>query len=135
MPESSCQCLECQLSCAIRPGYFAPGEAEKAAELLGLTMKQFFDQHLVAELPRRAGWMILVPASGGNKPGTVDDRDVPVGRCVFFGKDGKCSIYAARPLECRLAHHDHTSDENQRIHDQIGYSWQHNQAEIRSLLS
>ena len=32
-----------------KPGWFAPGEAERAAKLFGLTFKQFFNKYLTVD--------------------------------------------------------------------------------------
>ena len=49
MSETSCTCEVCQSACATKPGHFMPGEAEEAAALVGLTLKEFFDLHLAVD--------------------------------------------------------------------------------------
>lgn len=41
---ASCQCVRCVNACRYRPGWFLPGEAEKAAELKGVPLADFFKQ-------------------------------------------------------------------------------------------
>lgn len=36
-----CQCEMCVKACELQPGWFAPGQAEKAAELLGIPFEEF----------------------------------------------------------------------------------------------
>jgi hypothetical protein len=38
-----CQCAICKRACERKPGWFAPGELTKAAQLLGMNEKEFFD--------------------------------------------------------------------------------------------
>lgn len=43
-----CTCFDCVGKCN-RPGWFLPDEVRAAAEFLGLTLKEFFDQYLVLD--------------------------------------------------------------------------------------
>lgn len=44
-----CRCEKCRAGCVRRPGWFAPGEATKAAAELGLTLEEFFKQYLCVD--------------------------------------------------------------------------------------
>jgi Fe-S-cluster containining protein len=75
-----------------------PGEAEKAAELKGMSFAAFFKQYLGIDW-----WVddtqVLAPAIQGMLPGMRYPED-PIGTCVFL-IDGKCDIHEAKPFECR----------------------------------
>jgi len=45
----SCDCRTCQDACTRKPGWFLPGEAEIAAESLGMTLPEFFAKYLFFE--------------------------------------------------------------------------------------
>lgn len=103
----SCSCDECRAGCEQRPGWFKPGEAEKAAELLGVGMKTFFRTRLAIDYWMGKGGeehtFLLAPAIVGEAPGR-EYPTVPKGRCTFY-KGGLCEIHAAKPFECkRLLH-------------------------------
>lgn len=105
--KESCTCAECQAECVRKPGWFMPGEAEKAAELLGVSLERLFRTHLMADYWEADGTLpltyVLSPAVVSGKPGGVFPKD-PHGTCVFF-VNGRCSIHAAKPHECREAFH------------------------------
>lgn len=73
-------------ACCRRPGpvYFTGGDLERAAAYLGMTPAAFRRRYRVR---RRDG----VPA--------VDPG--PDSPCVFLGEDDRCTIYPARPTQCR----------------------------------
>lgn len=99
--QQSGTCSRCRAACAEKPGWFLPGEAEKAAEHLGLTMKEFFDRHLAVDwwVTDEDDIFLLSPAVKGAPTGTEFPGD-PHGTCVFF-VNGQCSIHAVKPYECR----------------------------------
>lgn len=47
--KTNCDCQNCRHLCQIKPGWFLPGEATKAAAHLGLTLQQFFEQYLTVD--------------------------------------------------------------------------------------
>jgi Fe-S-cluster containining protein len=108
-PNPELGCIRRGLCCKSNPGTFAPGEAEKAAELLGLTPDQFVRKYLVVTSATVDGEEVpmFTPVKLGQenkpqiKPGTPADRLYYMfrGPCIFF-KDNGCRIYEARPLEC-----------------------------------
>lgn len=98
-----CQCEVCRNACRHKPGWFAPGEAEAAAKLMNLTLKEFFDKYLVVDywIRKHHGKediFVLSPNIVNQSPGDMMGFD-PEGQCVFY-QDGLCSIHAAKPLEC-----------------------------------
>lgn len=94
-------CATCQAGCTRKPGWFLPGEAEKTAELLGLTLEEFFAKYLAVD------WyesypddiFLLSPAVAGEATGEEFPGD-PRGTCVFY-VEGRCQIHEAKPYECR----------------------------------
>lgn len=115
---TDCACKSCVGACESKPGWFLPGEAEKAAALLGMDLPTFFSQKLMVDWWEN--WpvgkngnsrevFVLSPALVGALVGEEAPGD-PRGRCVFL-KRGKCEIHAAKPHECRMHIHDETRAE------------------------
>lgn len=105
-----CTCRACIDCCKRKPGWFAPGEAEKAAAYMGLTLQEFFQKYLVVDSwgnNEGADTLVLSPASDENTPGQYDSRWGTTGRCVFLLADERCAIHPVKPLECALTHHDY----------------------------
>lgn len=117
---ASCQCVRCVDACRVRTGWFLPGEAEKAAELKGMILADFFKQYLGVDW-----WsddtLILAPAIRGMFTGGRYPED-PEGTCVFL-VDGKCDIHDAKPFECRAYIHTETSEEVQARHRTVVDAW------------
>lgn len=103
--KESCECAHCRSGCERRPGWFTPGEAERAAELLGLSLEEFFRTRLAVDWwvgnEDGEGAFVLAPALAGHPAGR-EYPSVPHGRCTFY-KGGRCEIHAAKPAECREA--------------------------------
>lgn len=136
---NDCACSSCQGACATKPGWFMPGEAEKAAEHLGLSLTDLFHQSLSvdwwerdADVPHDV--FILSPAVMGGSPGSEFDAD-PGGICVFF-KEGRCSIHEVKPFECRQL----TDEDDQKVvsdrHMSVRDAWNtdENQLKIEQML-
>lgn len=100
--------------CMNNPGWFGPGEIEKAAEFLKLEPEVFFRKHLVV-VTSHAVDVPGKPAVDMFAPAKVDERGEPIiptggrvpsvyeflqGACIFY-KQGRCAIHPARPIECR----------------------------------
>ena|SRR3990167_5770206 len=112
MNKLECTCQECVDCCKTQPGWFAPGEAEKAAEFLSMSFEEFKEKYLVIDYwiggacvyqPRKtnaeeSGFHRVSYGSGFKK-----------GECIFL-KNDRCSIHEAKPIECRL-----TSCEDDKI--------------------
>lgn len=108
MTPIECTCETCQGYCQNRPGMFAPGEAERAAELLGMTLAELFVQRLVVDywVPDRSTpepIYLLAPARVHAAAGDLAPAE-PHGVCTFY-REGRCQIHGAKPLECRLTDH------------------------------
>jgi Fe-S-cluster containining protein len=135
-PES-CSCQVCSRACKFNPGWFLPGEAEKAASLLGLTLKDFFDKYLgVNWWEKEAGYdddvFVLAPALVTMPPGEEYPAD-PRGVCIFL-KENKCQIHDAKPHECRSYIHSDTKDDVHNRHKFVADEWLKNQDQIKTLL-
>lgn len=127
-PVESCTCTVCQAQCKRKPGWFKPGEAEKVAELLGLSLQQFFDRYLMVdswELDKGSN-AVLSPAIKGEDSGVY--LAFATGECVFF-KDGRCTIHAVKPYECRYVSHR----VGQGVHEEVGLAWGDHQKQVALL--
>jgi Fe-S-cluster containining protein len=108
-PNPELGCIRRGLCCKSHPGWFAPGEVEKAAALLGLDPDAFVRRYLVVTSVEVEGQEVhcFAPVKLGIdgepqlEPGTKADRLYYAlrGPCVFY-EDAGCRIYGARPLEC-----------------------------------
>ena len=103
-----CACHKCISACEHNPGWFAPGEPEKAAAYLNQTMEEF-SKNLITDYwgCEKTGKVLYVTAP--RKVGVDADRSVASWEypfvkapCVFL-KNGRCSIHAVKPRECRDA--------------------------------
>ena len=125
-----CKCKLCVNACENKPGWFLPGEAEKAATLLGIDMPTFFKRKLMVDwwenwpVGRNGNSrevFLLSPALVGESAG-VEAPGNPSGKCVFL-KRGKCEIHAAKPHECRMYHHDEPRAESDSRKKRITKAW------------
>lgn len=124
-------CHQCQSACAHKPGWFLPGEAEKAAELVGMTFQEFFDAHLAVDwYVDDTDTFLLSPAIAGEEAGTEFPGN-PHGRCVFY-QEGRCTIHAAKPFECR--EYVHTETDSGTRHEDVAKAWEDHQDQIEELL-
>ena len=130
----SCDCQQCKNACTNKPGWFKPGEAEKVADFLGISLKQLFDSYLAVDFIRNNDQVIflLSPNVTTNKPGQVWPF-YPAGQCVFF-KNGKCTIHPVAPYECQAYHHTEKFVEIQKRHLNMPTYWQDHQDQITQLL-
>lgn len=131
---NDCTCDKCSAACVNKPGWFLPGEAERAAAHLGIPLVQFFRDHLGVDW--REGeptTFVLAPALTTMEPGTEYPGD-PQGRCVFLGEDGLCTIHPVKPFECREYLHDQARAETQARHEQVADAWKDYQQQIKDLL-
>lgn len=130
----SCTCHECQAACQRKPGWFLPGEAERAAQLMDMTMEDFFSRYLAVD------WLedypddifVLSPVVVGEDPGEEFPGD-PRGTCVFY-VEGRCQIHEAKPYECR-AYWCGMKRGDALSHEEVGRRWAGEpQEQIRTLL-
>lgn len=128
----SCTCDKCVEKCRFKPGWFLPGEAEKVAEYLGISLEELFQKFLMADylVTRLGDILVLSPAILGRIPGTRFP-DNPSGQCIFLEK-GLCSIHSVKPYECRIALHNGRAGKN---HREVGEEWRENQQQVEHLLS
>ncbi len=117
-----CQCDECKSACVKCPGWFMPGEVEKAADLKGMSLQDFFEEYL------SVNWWVdspdvflLSPASINGNPGDMAPYD-PHGKCVFY-EDGLCGIHDAKPFECRQFIHEDSADTIHGRHESVADAW------------
>lgn len=110
MKTGSCTCEKCVKACKHQPGWFAPGEAENAAEFLGVEFEKFSKDSLIKDhcssqiaknapyvwAPRKRG--VDIVSDEIRKP----KEQWTEGDCIFLFED-RCSIYPVRPFECRKA--------------------------------
>lgn len=135
--EKGCVCTECCLACTYKPGWFAPGEAERVAEFLKISMKELFDQYLMVDWWSDYPHDIfnLSPAIIGHSGGTAPGR--PTGCCIFF-KEDRCSIHEVKPMECRLGFgcSKDVFTESNSVHKKVADTWRNKKAQkqIVSLL-
>jgi len=105
--DKSCTCKKCIGCCQSNPGWFMPGEAEKAAKFLEMDFKEFKSKYLIIDYWGSSTCDIDVLA-----PRKVDiDRDKDrtsfsyaffPSPCIFL-KSNRCMIHEAKPYECRKA--------------------------------
>lgn len=125
-----CSCDRCVSYCQ-RPGWFLPDEIRSLAAHLGLTVKELFDQYLVVDwwggtgkegIPEGTDIGILSPGKP-HEHGQLASLGFGVhpADCIFL-KEGKCSIHAVKPQECRNARHDVEPAKGQHV--AIAKAWQ-----------
>jgi len=109
-PDPEAGCIRRGYCCRAHPGWFAPGEVERAAAALGLEPDAFVRRYAVVvevEVDGRTA-QAFAPVKLGRDgeplipPASRADRLYYALRspCVFYTGEG-CRIYAARPYECR----------------------------------
>ena len=130
-----CKCKKCQSACTYKPGWFAPGEAEKVAAFMKMPFQEFFTKYLMVDYWEGYGdpdAFVLSPAIP-DRNGRMCSVD-PRGRCVFF-KEGLCSIHAVKPMECRDSLPcDTNSGINDNLHEQVKDLWKAHQEDITRIL-
>ncbi len=136
----ACACKECSTLCHGRPGWFAPGEATKAAAELGLSLKDFFNRYLTRdywsgdEHTDGATVYVLSPAWNGNNGRTAGWGDpFERGRCALLGKSGCMLSLEARPAECRLTYGCAPSPRANVIREELVDLWALTPTELNDL--
>lgn len=136
-PDPSKGCVRRGLCCKSSPGWFAPGEVEQAAALLGMTPDAFVRAYVIIDNIELDGERVEVfaPVKLGRDgaplrtPGTRADRLYRMLRspCIFYDGTG-CKIYGARPAEC--ARYVCVNEPEQNLsHEEIGRMWRAGAAE------
>lgn len=130
---NDCNCKTCKVACLRKPGWFMPGEAEKVAEYLGVSLQELFETRLGVDWYEGSGDIfLLAPAIHSMSAGEEYPRD-PRGRCVFFDKK-LCSIHPVKPFECREYHHSEKEETCQGRHRSVADAWREKQSQIETLL-
>lgn len=103
---SECACEKCVKACHGNPGWFKPGEAERAAAHLGIPFEQFSRQFLIKDSCSNWGapdapwvWSPRKASDGPDEHRTYRSQRTN-GTCVFLEND-RCRIHAVKPYECR----------------------------------
>lgn len=132
----SCACAHCQSSCLHKPGWFLPGEAERVAAFLGLSLPELFASKLGVDWHEEEGdipeTFVLAPATTDMEAGTEYPGD-PRGACVFY-EGGRCTIHPVKPFECREALHGDADDVIVARHPVVAQAWAKQQGQIEMLL-
>lgn len=83
---SPLSCLKCPSLCCRLAGYVEVRRADirRLAKHLGLTVREFEEKHIVEKTRK------------GEKLIKSGDRT-----CQFLGADRRCTVYSARPRDCR----------------------------------
>lgn len=133
-----CSCGKCVAACHRKPGWFLPEEIKPAADLMGLSEKEFFDKYLGVDyyVGESEQLFVLTPATNNTQPGKEYPLD-PEGRCVFLTDDEKCAIHAAKPYECKYYDHRYNEsvvDEARDQHHAVAEAWIPHKDKIVELL-
>jgi Fe-S-cluster containining protein len=124
-------CAYCRAGCTRKPGWFLPGEAERAAEFMGMPLPEFFRAYLAVDWWQgEPDIFLLSPAVQGEETGTEFPAE-PRGTCVFYENE-RCRIHPVKPAECRehwCGDRGHSS-----IHGDVAQAWTDHQDQIRELL-
>jgi Fe-S-cluster containining protein len=127
-------CTHCRSACSHKPGWFNPGEVEKVAEYLGISVQELFDTKLQVDWWQGDGVadevFILSPAVFGGAAGDMFDAN-PRGTCVFFENE-RCTIHEVKPHECRQVVACQPRDPE--LHPSFAHSWKDHQDQIQELL-
>jgi Fe-S-cluster containining protein len=101
LPKTECDCERCKGACSNYPGEFRPGEAEKVAAFLNMSLEDLFAQYLGVNWWERDSGDIfmLAPANDSMDAGREWPGNPRRGNCLFL-KDGKCSIHPVKPYSC-----------------------------------
>lgn len=130
-PRNPCTCKKCQGACK-RPGWFIPGEIEKVAKYLKVSVKELFKTKLAIDW-----WVgeedifVLSPALKGEETGEMFPYD-PVGECIFFNSR-RCDIHPVKPYECAMWS---CKESEKEYHESAKKKWDNTKAQqqIKKLL-
>ncbi|MBN2441571.1 MAG: hypothetical protein JXJ04_09490 [Spirochaetales bacterium] len=118
--------------CRSFPGWFGPGEVEKAAQHLGMEVDDFARKYLIIDgiEVEGHGWVDVFAPVRLNKHGLpafplLSRVDVFYryfeGPCIFFKENG-CILYPCHPIECRHYFCGQPEEEN-LSHQEIARMW------------
>lgn len=139
--QESCSCDQCVTSCFHKPGWFLPGEAELAAELLDMDLQEFFNEYLGVDwMGLSHDWdedtFILAPSHRNMKAGNMYPAQ-PEGQCIFLTDDNRCRIHEAKPFQCfSFLHNEDTGDPpaGRPLNKYTAENWKDCQGQIKELL-
>lgn len=130
-PNPELGCIRRGICCRSSPGWFGPGEVEKAAALKGMDPDAFVKTFLIVDTVEVDGETVHAFApvkldrmgEPALPPATVVDPLYRAlsGPCIFFDGSG-CGIYGARPMEC-VSYVCTTPSEEHLSHEAIGRLW------------
>lgn len=142
--KESCECEACIDACTHKPGWFLPGEIEKVAEFLDLSLKELFDQYLgidwysaeKGDTHRKPLW-VIAPAQNNMEPGGQYPV-APQGRCIFLTEDNKCRIHEVKPYQCRVMIHNNPDMKPEGAYSKLNKAtalkWKEHKPQIVELL-
>lgn len=130
-------CNRCVNACKTKPGWFAPGEVEKVAEYLDISLAELFKTKLGVDWWEADDFIdhdvfLLAPATVGYEGQMYPGN--PHGRCVFLGLDDRCQIHPVKPKECRETWCGEDPTVNIERRQQIVLDWDSRQKQIKKLL-
>lgn len=130
-PNPELGCIRRGICCKSSPGWFGPGEVEKAAAVKDMSPDDFVRSYLVVDSVEVDGEAVhaFAPVKLDRfgkpqaEPGSVVDGTYRYfrGACIFYTGEG-CGIYQARPVECRAYVCTQLPEEN-LSHQEIGRMW------------
>ena len=130
-PDPSAGCVRRGVCCRTSPGWFGPGEVEKAAALKEMEPDAFVRSYLIVDGMEVDGdWVHVfapVKLDRFGKPALPPASQVDGlyralrGSCIFYTGEG-CDIYAARPMECS-GYVCTKAPEEQPRHEDIARQW------------
>jgi Fe-S-cluster containining protein len=103
---ADCKCDKCIAGCKRNPGWFAPGEAEKAAAHCNMTLDEFKNEYLVKEW-WAGGPSVYAPRRTTQPKGfpTASFRDgFDHSTCIFLDEEDLCAIHDVKPMECGISY-------------------------------
>jgi Fe-S-cluster containining protein len=135
--QKSCQCKTCSSACTFKPGWFLPGEAEKAAKFMKMSFKEFFKKYLAIDWWNGEKYgdetFVIAPALRGHPTGE-EYPATPTGACIFF-VNKRCAIHGAKPFECQMFWHEETiNSAGKDRHKQVAEAWKGHKHEIIQIL-
>ena len=135
--QESGTCPTCTNACRNKPGWFLPGEAEKVADFLGISLEELFETKLGIDWWEEDGVLpltfILAPSLEGQFPGMEYPGD-PNGECVFLTSDDRCAIHPVKPHECASYWCGEDGGSVGPRHRDVARAWVEHQAQLTELL-
>lgn len=104
--ETECTCESCVRACSCNPGWFAPGEAELAAEYLKLPFEIFKQNYLIIDsasnkMVNNAPY-VWSPRKEFETTDKLERTNYRYDRCVFLTNKNRCLIHKVKPKECKI---------------------------------